>query len=198
MKHAGIIILFMLCYFSLSAQDYDVFVDSRDGSVYKTVKIGEQVWMAENLNYKSAGPGVIYPNDSPLTEVFGRLYCWEAAQEVCPPGWHLPSEEEFEILANSLGGEAVAGDKMKMESSYWSSSIEEANNESGFSALPGGYLENPKDESYPFMGDMGFFWSTTELKKNTSKFHYLKIDGSQFKAGSGSRESGMSVRCLKD
>jgi len=76
----------MLCYFSLSAQDYDVFIDSRDGRVYKTVKIGEQLWMAENLNYKAESASVIYPNNSPLIEVFGRLYCWEAAREVCPDG----------------------------------------------------------------------------------------------------------------
>lgn len=198
MKQAGAIILFMLCYFSLSAQDYDVFIDSRDGSVYKTVKIGEQLWMAENLNYKAESANVIYPNNSPLTEVFGRLYCWEAALEVCPDGWHLPSENELEILANSLGGEAVAGNIMKLESPYWSSYSEEANNGSGFSALPGGYLENPDDVSYPFMGDMGFFWSASELKKSTAKFRYVKIDGSQFKEGSGSKKSGMSVRCLQD
>lgn len=198
MKQIGIFTLFLLSVFTLGAQEYGEFTDSRDGSVYKTVQIGEQVWMAENLNYKAESAQVIYENDSPLTDVFGRLYCWEAALGVCPPGWHLPSEQEWEVLANTLGGESVAGNKMKKKSSYWSSLSEEATNVSGFSALPGGFLEDPRDSSYPYMGDMGFFWSTAEGKKSNSQFWYVKIDGGQFKAGSGDRESGMSVRCLKD
>ena len=125
-----------------SAQDMDVYLDSRDGKVYKTVEIGSQIWMAENLNYLSDSPGAIFRDAAVLSDVFGRLYCWEVAKEVCPDGWHLPSDEDWSILADHLGGEAVAGGVMKEISTYWVSLHEEASNESGFSALPGGLLED--------------------------------------------------------
>jgi len=180
----------------LSAQNFDVFVDSRDGKVYKTVQIGDQVWMAENLNYASEKPGAIFSNSAMLSDVFGRLYCWEIAQEVCPDGWHLPSDDEWLILAAKLGGEDIAGSKMKEISTYWVSLNEEASNESGFSALPGGYLEDPQDSSFPFMGEMGFFWTTNEKSGSKAWFRYVKYDGNLLKAGNGDKQFGMSVRCL--
>ena len=181
-----------------SAQDMDVYLDSRDGKVYKTVEIGSQIWMAENLNYLSDSPGAIFRDAAVLSDVFGRLYCWEAAKEVCPDGWHLPSDEDWSILADHLGGEAVAGGVMKEISTYWVSLHEEASNESGFSALPGGLLEDPRDQDYPYMGEMGFFWSTREKSRSDGWFRYVKYDGTLLKAGSGDKEFGMSVRCLKD
>jgi uncharacterized protein (TIGR02145 family) len=181
-----------------TAQEYDVYLDSRDGTAYKTVQIGSQVWLAENLNYAYEGPGAIFSRNTGLADIFGRLYCWEAAKEVCPDGWHLPSDEEWTILADHLGGEAVAGGVMKEMSTYWVSLHEEASNESGFSALPGGLLEKPKDGSYPYMGEMGFFWSTQEKSRSDAWFRYVKYDGTLLKAGGGDKEYGMSVRCLKD
>jgi len=133
-----------------------------------------------------------------LSEVFGKLYCWEMALEVCPDGWHLPSDEEWKKLADYLGGEDVAGGKMKEISKYWNSLDEESSNESGFSALPGGFLEDPKDTSYPYMGEMGFFWSSKEKSRSEAWFRYVKYDGSLLKAGNGDKKFGMSVRCLKD
>ena len=190
---------FLLICLSLSAQDYDVFIDQRDGTAYQTVRIGKQVWMAENLKYATKSSRAIYPNNSPLVNVFGRLYCWEAAQEVCPDGWHLPSLKELEQLADQLGGARMAGATMKKNSPYWSTKLDElSNNSSGFSGIPGGYLEDPGDDTYTFMGDMGFFWSTTEKSRRDAHFKYLNIEGEQFKTGSGPKESGMSVRCLKD
>ena len=140
MKYILAIPLFFFCI-ALSAQDKGEFTDIRDGEVYNTVQIGEQVWMAENLNHSSKSAGAIYSNSSMLSEVFGKLYCWEMAMEVCPDGWHLPSDDEWITLADHLGGEDVAGGKMKEISKYWNSLHEEANNESGFSALPGGTLK---------------------------------------------------------
>ncbi len=190
--------LLLLWGVTLTAQDYDVFMDPRDGTAYQSVRIGQQVWMAENLKYAAESSRAMYPNDSPLVEVFGRLYCWEVALEVCPEGWRLPSEEDLDLLADHLGGASVAGASMKKASTYWSSKIEEPSNSSGFSGMPGGYLEDPSDSSYPFMGDMGFFWSATEKSRSEGKFKYLKIDSDQFKTGSGPKESGMSVRCVKN
>lgn len=197
MKQIAACALILLCI-TLSAQDFTDITDSRDGKVYKTIQIGNQVWLADNLNYASESAGAIFSNSSILSDVFGRLYCWEIAMEVCPDGWHLPSDEEWLILADNLGGEDVAGSKMKKISNYWVSHNEEASNESGFSALPGGYLEDPNDSSFPFMGEMGFFWSTNEKSGSKAWFRYVKYDGNLLKAGNGDKKFGMSVRCLKD
>jgi len=197
MKQISALPLFLFCI-TLSAQDKGEYTDNRDGEVYKTIQIGEQDWMAENLNYTSESDRAIFSNSSMLSDVFGKLYCWEIAIEVCPDGWHLPSDEEWETLAAYLGGEDVAGSKMKAVSKYWNSLNEESSNESGFSALPGGYLEDPDDTTYPFMGEMGFFWSTREKSGSSAWFRYVKYDGNLLKAGNGDKIFGMSVRCLRD
>lgn len=197
MKRVSVIPLFLFCI-ALSAQEYGEYTDNRDGEVYKTIQIGEQVWMAENLNYTSESARAIFSNSSMLSDVFGKLYCWEVAIDICPDGWHLPLDEEWETLADHLGGEDVAGGKMKEISKYWNSLNEESSNESGFSALPGGYLEDPDDSTYPYMGEMGFFWSTKEKSGSSAWFRYVKYDGNLLKAGNGDKKFGMSVRCLKD
>ena len=81
--------------------------DKRDGKVYKTVKIGVQTWMAENLNY--AGNGVCYENEHNNCGKWGRLYTWDEAQNACPEGWHLPSKAEWKTLMDAVGGEDKAG-----------------------------------------------------------------------------------------
>ena len=88
----------------LSGQNYqeDSFTDSRDGHTYKTVKIGDQVWLAQNLNYVIEEGSWPVPGDSTGMK-FGRFYTWEAAKKAVPPGWHLPSKQEFEKLAATLG-----------------------------------------------------------------------------------------------
>jgi len=197
MKQISFLPLFLFCM-ALYAQDIDVYIDTRDGEVYKTVQIGDQVWMAENLKFSSVDSRAVYSKSTMLSDVFGKLYCWEMALEVCPDGWHLPSDEEWETLADHLGGEDVAGSKMKEISKYWNSLNEEASNESGFSALPGGLLEDPEDTSYPYMGEMGFFWSNGEKSRSAAWFRYVKYDGNLLKAGNGDKKNGMSVRCLKD
>ena len=109
--------------------------DKRDGKTYKTVKIGTQEWMAENLAYKpSSGNYWAYDDDNSNVAKYGYLYDWETAKKVCPSGWHLPSDEEWTTLTDYLGGEDVAGTKMKSTSGW----KEDGNgtNESGFSALP--------------------------------------------------------------
>jgi len=198
MKQIAAFTLFLLVCFTLSAQEYGEFTDHRDGQVYKNVRIGNQVWMAENLNYNSESANAIYLNSAGLSGVFGRIYCWEIACEVCPDGWHLPSNEEWITLAENLGGENVAGDKMKEINTFWISLSEEASNISGFSALPGGYLEYPDETSYHFMGEMGFFWSATEKSRSTAWFRYVKFDGTQLKISNDGKGFGMSVRCVKD
>jgi uncharacterized protein (TIGR02145 family) len=95
-------------------------VDLRDNHHYKTVIIGSQVWMAENLNYDSGGGCWTYENNSSAAYTYGRLYDWVTAKLVCPMGWHLPDNEEWSTLTNFLGGDSIAGGKMKEKgTAHW-------------------------------------------------------------------------------
>jgi len=121
--------------------------DSRDGKDYKTVKLDKQTWMAENLNYNANG-SKCYDNSESNCQKYGRLYDWNAAMNVCPKDWHLPSDKEWEALVNFAGG-AIAGNMLKASSGW----IENGNgvDATGFSALPG------EDG-----GTIGIWWSAAE------------------------------------
>ena len=144
----------------------NTFKDSRDGKVYKTVKIGEQVWMAENLAYAPAsGNYWAYDNDDANVEIYGYLYDWQTAKNVCPAGWHLPSDEEWTELTDYLGGNA--GGKLKATGTIgsgtglWYAPNTGATNETGFTALPGGYRYG--DGAFDYVGYHGYWWSATGL-----------------------------------
>jgi len=128
------------------------FTDPRDGKTYKTVKIGKQTWLAENLNY-SVMAAKYYKNDPANGQKYGQLYNWETARRVCPPGWHLPSNAEWQELVNFAGGDKIAGDKLK--------AVSERNgtDEYGFSALLGGcgYVNG----DFVGMYDYSYWWSAT-------------------------------------
>ncbi len=94
-------------------EDAGIFTDHRDGKCYKWIKIGSQIWMAENLNYLSSSGSWCYDDLISNCNIYGRLYDWETAMTACPIGWHLPSSEEWESLTLYLGGKKVAGGKMK-------------------------------------------------------------------------------------
>jgi uncharacterized protein (TIGR02145 family) len=142
------------------------FIDSRDGKTYKKVKIGDQVWMAENLNYagKDAG-GVCYGGKEENCAKYGRLYSWGWAYQACPADWHLPTEEEWDALAKSVG--ANPGEKLK--SKDWGGT--DAYN---FSALPGGFGDVGKQSAdapytppvhngkFTGEGNLGLWWSATD------------------------------------
>ncbi len=163
--------------------------DSRDGKTYKTVKIGNQEWMAENLNYNAKG-SVCYDNKSANCRKYGRLYTWGAAQEACPAGWHLPSKGEFETLLGFVGDSGKEQSKA-LRSSKW----EKGKDKYGFSALPGGYYSS-FSEKFNYLGGYTSFWSSTE---DTSYSAYgLDIyDGIAY-VNDVDKGDGYSVRCLKD
>ena len=180
-----------------SSSDYGTFTDSRDGKVYKTVKIGTQTWIAENLSYKASSGCWAYNDDVTNVAKYGYLYNWETAKNVCPVGWHLPTDAEWTTLLNYLGGYRVAGGKMKETGTiHWESPNTGANDSIGFSGLPGG-LRNV-DGKTTTMGIAGYWWSSTECSQ-TSAYHYRLYFGdemnSQFETG---KNRGFSIRCIKD
>ncbi len=161
------------------------FTDTRDGKTYKTVKIGNQTWMAENLNY-STGNSWCYDNNTSNCSKYGRLYDWETAKKACPRGWHLPSKSEFEILLSKVGGEGSnAYHALKDGGS------------SGFSALFGGWRYF--SGNFYYIGSIGYWWSSTEYGTNLAwylgMYSYFQ-DASMYY--NNYKENGFSVRCLQD
>ncbi|MDY0143384.1 MAG: FISUMP domain-containing protein [Bacteroidales bacterium] len=193
------------------------FTDPRDGNVYQTVTIGTQVWMAENLRYLPSvvGPGTgsnttpyYYVYDYDGTDVnaakgtsnystYGVLYNWTAAVNACPTGWHLPSDDEWTELTDYLGGTGVAGGKLKETgTTHWFSPNTGATNETGFTALPGGYRGG--NGAFNGVGGGGSWWSATEYGTGYAWGRGMLYDGSDVGRGNGSKELGFSVRCLRD
>jgi len=175
-----------------------VFTDTRDGKKYRTVKIGRQIWMAENLNYNASG-SKCYGNIFINCQLYGRLYNWETAKKACPSGWHLPSESEYEVLDKAVGGKEVAVEKLKAKSGWYGDSS--GTNEFGFSALPGG--DGHPVGSFRSAGSMGFWWGASEdgssayyRKMYRIYFYELGIVIESFKYLDKSYL--FSVRCLKD
>jgi uncharacterized protein (TIGR02145 family) len=168
--------------------------DKRDGKTYKTIKIGNQVWMAENLAYKpSNGNYWAYDDENFNLEKYGYLYDWETAQNICLSGWHLPSDDEWTTLTDYLGGQNVAGIKMKSTSGW----IEDGNgtNESGFNGLPGGY--HSASGNYFAIDDYALWWSSTQSSTINAWKHYLNYRSAVYR-NDVYKELGFSVRCLKD
>ncbi len=168
---------------------------------YETVTIGKQVWMAKNINIET-GNSWCYDNDPRNCEIYGRLYDWETAMNVCPSGWHLPSYEEWTKLVDSLGGVNFAGSKMKSTGTIetgtglWSSPNTGATNSSGWSGYPGGWRE--QDGSFHNLEKSGLWWSSSEYI--TSDSHYLLLNYYEVIVNryTANKQTGMSVRCLRN
>ena len=175
------------------AQETGTFTDSRDKKVYKTVKIGTQTWMAENLNYNASGSWC-YGNDSIKYDAYGHLYKFDDAKNVCPTGWHLPSDADWTTLIDSLGGEDIAGGKLKSTLS-WTSPNFGATNSSGFTALAAGNFGVGKFKS---IGIIGAWWSSTEYSKENAWYWGMYYDNSGAYKYNNYKYYGFSVRCVKD
>lgn len=188
-----------------------------DGNEYNTVKIGSQIWMAENLKttrYNDGTPILEVQADSTWSKLttgayswvnnnlsidnpYGILYNWYAINDkLCPAGWHVPSSTEFHKLINTLGGHSVAGASLK-DTIFWNMPNTEATNESGFSALPTGYRDVNGYFIYP--GLQSSFWTTQESTFKTHALLWYPIkNSSSISAHGWEKIVGAGIRCLKD
>jgi len=152
-----VLAIMVITLISCGKGEVNTLTDTRDGKIYKTVKIGEQVWMAENLNYAAEG-SLCYNKDQANCEKYGRLYSWETAVKACPSGWHLPNGKEWKTLVDSAGGDKAAG-KILKASKGWTD-MGNGSDAFGFSALPGGYYGIGGDyEGFFWAGEGGLWWS---------------------------------------
>ena len=165
----------------------NIFKDDRDGMVYNTMEIEDQVWMRENLHYKSANS---YINPLNPSKKHGRLYTWSAASEVCPSGWHLPSIEEWEILIKNLKKEK--GPTIKTTWSWHHKG--NGKNLFRFGILPAGKCDATQ---FTALLKQAYFWTASE-KSSTKATSYLFKDVHKVKALNKDKSLGHSVRCLKD
>ena len=175
------------------------FTDPRDGKVYGTVKIGNQVWMAENLNYDCPG-SKCYSNNRKNAEKYGRLYDWKTAKKVCPPGWHLPSNEEWQTLVDFVGGNRIAGEKLKARNGWkdrYDGKSGNGTNDFGFSALPGGYSSR-SDGRFGNVGSNGYWWSTSNYDSGNAYRRSMYYNNGTANRYESSKYSLFSVRCVQD
>ena len=194
------------------------FIDSRDGKSYNTVLIGSQCWMAQNLNVgiKIAGSGeqtnnsiiekYCYNDDENNCTIYGGLYQWDEAMQyttipgvkgICPTGWHLPTDAEWTTLTTFLGGEAIAGGKMKEAGlAHWLSPNTGATNSSGFTALPGGLKLN--SGFFDSRTISAHFWSSSQFDASNAWNRHLGYDRMNVGRDYDPKTLGYSTRCLKD
>jgi uncharacterized protein (TIGR02145 family) len=209
-----------------------------DGNAYKTIKIGTQVWMAQNLRTKRYNDGTVIPkvtdntawaalttpaycwynNDSTLNaKIYGALYNYYTVADtnslnVCPTGWHVPSDAEWTVLSDFLtangygfGGSGVGIGKSMASTFRWTSSgiaghvgnDQGTNNSSGFAGLPGGYRGN-NEGAFVFIGEYGDWWSSSESSASNAWHRFLvSLNGVLYRFPNNQR-FGFSVRCLRD
>jgi uncharacterized protein (TIGR02145 family) len=213
-KRAG---WFILCFITEFTSQGQTFQDGRDGRLYRMVQVGQQCWMAENLNhgvikkdFRLTDNGIAektcYGNDDALCNIYGGLYTWPEAmaydtgspQGICPDGWHIPGTGEWNELSLFLG-EEEAGKKMKVDEKHipaW-----DGTNESGFTALPSGCGH---DSVFSRLGHWAVFWSSST--KDNQYPVFIRLDrhwapGKYHKMIMGDyylKSSGFSIRCIKN
>lgn len=191
-----------------------------EGNVYRTVIIGTQVWMAENLKitkyrngdpipnvtevsgweYLTTGAYCNYNNNSSYVTTYGRYYNWYAVSDsrnIAPIGWHVPTDDEWTTLTNYLGGANAAGGKLKETgTTHWSTPNTGATNETGFTALPGSYCTT--NGSFYLIGQIGYFWSSTKYNAGSAWGRLMNYDSPSIHTNYYNNKVGLSIRCIKD
>jgi uncharacterized protein (TIGR02145 family) len=204
-------------FFLLSACS-ESFTDSRDGQSYDVVKIGEQTWMAENLNYATE-TSVCPDGDSRNCKRLGRLYTWAEAKTVCPEGWRLPTKADFEALVNAASGDAAqfhngnsdavsnkVGAALKSRDGWFKKG--NGSDEFGFNALPAGYrgaVLKTDDGTviggkFDGIGGYAYFWSADEDAENPESnafYLFLSFSSDAASLNSFAKEDYRSVRCVR-
>ena len=165
--------------------------DSRDGKVYRTIKIGNQVWMAENLNFKTDG-SYCYNDSAKYCTKYGRLYSWSAANKACPDGWHLPTIDEFKTLFDAVGEQSTAANNLK-SASVWNNDGN-GKDDYSFTALPAGIRYSKGN--YKYVGDHANFWSSIEYSSDSASYVNLYYDYDNARLLDHDKGDGMSVRCV--
>jgi uncharacterized protein (TIGR02145 family) len=188
----------LYCAIPVTAQEKGTITDTRDSKIYKTVKIGTQTWMAENIAFKEGNGCRAYKNDLANVKIYGYLYDWETAKRVCPTGWHLPNDAEWTTLVKFLGGNSIAGGKLKESgTSHWQTPNTNASNSSGFTALPGGFFLT--ENIFDFIGSVCQMWSATESSPAIyARMWSLNFTNSKISTVDADKSAGESVRCIKD
>ena len=196
-----------------------------DGNIYLTIKIGSQWWMAENLavtHYRNGdsitdvtdygtwaglvtGACCNFANDPELGAIFGKLYNWYAitdSRNIAPYGWHIATVDDWQTLSDYLGGDQIAGGKLKEAgTAHWNSPNVGASNESGFSALPGGLRDLDGDLCLDHsIGSVARFWSSSyyEIDSSFALVRFLYTNTAEFNVDLGDLRCGLSVRCVRD
>ena len=192
---------------------FDEITDARDGQIYKTVTLGDQTWLAQNLNYETDNSWC-YGDEPANCKKYGRLYDWEAAMNACPDGWNLASDEEWSTLVKYLDPKAdpnsdlaessVAGGMLKATGTIddgfglWRSPNKGASNSSGFSAVPSG--TRFETGSFNMLGQHVMFWTSTEYNANSAWTRMLDYNQSGiFRDNTAiTKAYGIAVRCIMD
>ena len=169
-----------------------------DGNEYRSVRLGRQTWMAENLRTTRSRAGEPLPSSAPNDDdasvpVYGRLYDWKTARRACPAGWHLPSDAEWTALETALG--AHAGGSLK-DTLGWKSPNLDATNRTGFSARPAGYASDHEFDNQ--FGTRAVFWSATAADDHFVWSRVLGHDSPDLRRAMQHPQYGFSVRCLED
>lgn len=174
------------------------FVDERDGKKYKTIKIGKQTWMSENLSYDAKG-SYCYDDDKKNCKKYGRLYTWKAAKKSCPAGWKLPANEDWAKVVRAVGTKVntpfkaqLAGQRICFnQNDTWSPYCESTKS----FGMPG---EKGAHFSYDDMNKAAFFWSSTEAATYIANYYTMGGYNERFTEQRIEENFAFSVRCVKE
>lgn len=173
------------------------FTDPRDGQIYKTVKLIGKTWMAGNLNFDVEEGCWFYKNDPKNGEKYGRLYTWEAAKKACPPGWRLPTDEEWKALAESVGGYYDYPTKKEIGDRHKGYQALLKGRSSGFAAQLGGGRD--PDGDFHDLGFGGSYWSATERSAGLAwRYSFTSDYYGNLDRNSNDKSDGLSCRCVQD